>query len=66
MRTEQYNQRNLNLKLSIHVQFYTAPVFRANPHTADETWLHHYEPETKAQSMAWKRPTSPVAKKFKS
>jgi hypothetical protein len=34
--------------------------------TADETWLHHYEPESKAQSMAWKLPTSPVAKKFKS
>jgi hypothetical protein len=34
--------------------------------TADETWLHHYEPESKAQSMAWKRPTSPVAKEFKS
>jgi hypothetical protein len=33
--------------------------------TADETWLHHYEPESKAQSMAWKHPTSPVAKKFK-
>jgi hypothetical protein len=27
--------------------------------TADETW------ESKAQSTAWKRPTSPVAKKFK-
>jgi hypothetical protein len=34
--------------------------------TADETWLHHYEPESKALSMAWKRPTSSVAKKFKS
>jgi hypothetical protein len=34
--------------------------------TADETWVHHYEPESKAQSMAWKRLTSPVAKKFKS
>jgi hypothetical protein len=34
--------------------------------TADETWMHYYEPESKAQSMAWKRPTSPVAKKFKS
>jgi hypothetical protein len=33
--------------------------------TADETWLHHYEPESKTQSMAWKRLTSPVAKKFK-
>jgi hypothetical protein len=34
--------------------------------TADETWVHHYELESKAQSMAWKRPISPVAKKFKS
>jgi hypothetical protein len=34
--------------------------------TADETWVHHYEPKNKAQSMTWKRPTSPVAKKFKS
>jgi hypothetical protein len=33
---------------------------------ADETWLHHYEPESKAQSMTWKHPTSPVAKKFRS
>jgi hypothetical protein len=33
---------------------------------ADDTWIHHYEPESKAQSMAWKRPTSPMAKKFKS
>jgi hypothetical protein len=33
--------------------------------TADETWMHHYEPENKAQSMTWKRPSSPVAKKFK-
>jgi hypothetical protein len=32
--------------------------------TADETWVHHYEPESKAQSMAWKRPTSPVAGKI--
>jgi hypothetical protein len=34
--------------------------------TADETWVHHYEPESKAQSMAWKNPTSPVGEKFKS
>jgi hypothetical protein len=34
--------------------------------TAEETWVHHYEPESKAQSMAWKRQTSPVAKKFRS
>jgi len=34
--------------------------------TTDETWVHHYKPDSKAQSMAWKCLTSPVAKKFKS
>jgi hypothetical protein len=34
--------------------------------TADKTWVHHYEPESKAQSMAWKCPISHVAKKFRS
>jgi hypothetical protein len=33
---------------------------------ADETWVHHYEPESRAQSVAWKHQTSPVAKKFRS
>jgi hypothetical protein len=50
-----------------------APLTNFAPHqflerivTANETWVHHYKPEIKAQSMAWKRPTSPVAKEFKS
>jgi hypothetical protein len=25
--------------------------------TADETWVHHYEPESRTQSMTWKHPT---------
>ena len=33
--------------------------------TGDETWLHHCSPETKQDSMTWKHPSSPVAKKFK-
>jgi len=33
--------------------------------TEDETWVHQYCPETKAQSMAWKHPVSPTIKKFK-
>jgi len=33
--------------------------------TGDETWIHHYEPKSKWQSMQWKHPSSPVAKKFK-
>ena len=32
--------------------------------TGDKTWFHHYEPETKRQSMQWKHTSS--SKKFKS
>ena len=32
--------------------------------TVDETWLHHFDPENKAQSMAWKHVTSPPPRKF--
>jgi histone-lysine N-methyltransferase SETMAR len=33
--------------------------------TGDETWIHHYEPQSKGQSMQRKHPSSPAAKKFK-
>jgi hypothetical protein len=33
--------------------------------TGDETWAHHYEPETKRQSVEWHHPQSPRKKKFK-
>ena len=33
--------------------------------TGDETWAHHYEPESKTQSMEWKHPGSPAKKEFK-
>ena len=31
----------------------------------DETWAHHYEPETKKQSVEWHHRQSPRKKKFK-
>ena len=31
----------------------------------DETWVHHYDPETKIQSMQWKHEGSPSPKRFK-
>ena len=34
--------------------------------TGDESWVHHYSPETKRQSLEWKHPSSLVKKKFKS
>jgi len=33
--------------------------------TMDETWLHHYDPETKQQSMEWRHSGSPRPKKFR-
>ena len=33
--------------------------------TVDETWVHYYEPENKAQSGQWVGPGSPRQKKFK-
>jgi len=33
--------------------------------TGDETWTHHYEPESKHQSTDWKLRHSPTKKKFK-
>ena len=32
--------------------------------TMDETWLYHYDPETKQQSMEWQHRGSPHPKKF--
>jgi hypothetical protein len=32
--------------------------------TMDETWLNHYDPETKQQSMEWRHSGSPRPKKF--
>ena len=47
-------------------------VYNANPEdfhtrlvTGDETWLHHWDPDTKKESMQWKFPSSPPPKKFR-
>jgi len=33
--------------------------------TTDETWLYHYDPETKQQSMEWRHSGSPRPQKFR-
>ena len=47
-------------------------VYNANPEdfhtrlvTGDETWLHHWDPDTKKESMQWKHPGSPPPKIFR-
>ena len=39
--------------------------FLARTVTGDETCLHHFEPQTKRQSMKWNNAKSPNKKKFK-
>ena len=34
--------------------------------TGDETWLHHWDPESKQESMQWKHVDSPPPRKFRS
>ena len=34
--------------------------------TQDETWVHHFDPEAKNQSIQWKHPGSLFPEKFKS
>ena len=38
---------------------------RARLVTMEETWLYHYDPETKQQSMEWRHSGSPHPKKFR-
>ena len=33
--------------------------------TQDGTWLHHFDPEAKKQSIQWKHSSSPPTRKFK-
>ena len=47
-------------------------VYNANPEdfhtrlvTGDETWLHHWDPDTKKEFMQWKHPGSPPPKKLR-
>lgn len=39
--------------------------FMANLVILDETWLHHYDPQTKQQSMEWQHSDSPRPMKFR-
>jgi hypothetical protein len=38
---------------------------RAQLVTMEETWLHHYDPETKQQGLEWRHNNSPPKKKFR-
>ena len=41
------------------------PLFQRRIITGDETWLYHYDPESKSQSMEWRQPGEAPPRKFK-
>ena len=60
------NQKQERVKLSIEnlkLFEFDPEDFTARFITMDETWVHHFEPEYKQQSMQWKHPSSPTPKK---
>ena len=50
-----------------HLQHYAREgnEFLARGVAGDESWCHHFEPESKQQSLQWKHPGSPPPKKSK-
>jgi len=61
--TEDHKRKRLDI-CSRHLARYReeGDNFQQQIVTGDETWIHHYEPEIKRQSMQWKHPSSRIAK----
>jgi hypothetical protein len=63
---EQHKNQCFEITLSYLQQFteeeneFLKPTLKSN-----ETWVHHFTPQTKQAGLQWKYPTSPKAKKFK-
>jgi hypothetical protein len=63
--TAQHKQQHVEVATRFRQRYEEDPGILERIVTGDETWVHHYEPESKGQSMEWKHPLSPVRKKFK-
>jgi len=57
---EQKHQRVKLSKQNLDLFEDDPDMFAARFVTMDETWVHHFEPEYKRQSMQWKHPFSPT------
>ena len=64
--TEAHKQSHLEACSELLEYCHSDKTFLQQIVTADETWVHHFEPESKRVSMEWCHPTSPCSKKFKS
>ncbi|GFW23867.1 histone-lysine N-methyltransferase SETMAR [Trichonephila clavipes] len=52
--TDQQKELRMGLALQHLFRYQEDPAFMKQIVTGDETWCHHYEPETKRHSMQWK------------
>ncbi|GFX92657.1 histone-lysine N-methyltransferase SETMAR [Trichonephila clavipes] len=55
----------MGLALQHLFRYQEYPAFVKRIVTGDETWCHHYEPETKRDTMQWKHASLPPPKKFR-
>ena len=64
--TEAHKQSRLEGSSKLLEYCHSDKIFLQRIVTGDETWVHHFEPESKRASMEWHHHTSPRSKKFKS
>ena len=64
--TDELKQSRLNISMQMLQRYQSeGEEFMNRIITGDESWAHHYEPETKRQSMQWHHLGSPSPKNFK-
>lgn len=63
--TDDQKRARLDISRYLLSRYDDEPDFIDRIVTQDETWVHHFDPESKKQSMQWKHPGSPPPKKFK-
>ena len=64
--TETHKQSHLEACSELLEYCHSDKTFLQRIVTGDETWVYHFEPESKKASMEWRHLTSPRLKKFKS
>ena len=64
--TEAHKQYRLEACSELLEYCHSDKIFLQRIVTRDETWVHHFETESKRASIEWRHPTSPRLKKFKS
>ncbi|GFW53271.1 histone-lysine N-methyltransferase SETMAR [Trichonephila clavipes] len=63
--TDQQKKLRMGIALKHLFRHQEDPTFMKRIVTGDESWCHHYEPETKRDNMQWKHVSSPPPKNFK-